>query len=51
MLQDWHLFNDAWVVEVDENKRLFIIDVRLEIIQDPVGYIKKYNLSRFKWCV
>ena len=44
MLQDWHLFSDAWVVEVDENKRLFYYKCQIGNNTRPLvlDYIKKY---------
>lgn len=44
MLQDWRLFNDAWVVKIDKNKRLFNYRCQIGNNTRPVelDYIKKH---------
>lgn len=45
MLQGWHLFNDVWVVGINNNKRLFYYRCQIGNNTRPIelDYIKKYQ--------
>ena len=43
--QDWNLYKDGWVVEIEENKSLFNYKCQIGINTRPpeLDYIKKYQ--------